>query len=112
MKTTIISILLWLWVCGALQGQQLLTNQISRARAVGIASGFWKGMPEEGAAYVLEEKHKFMPGFRVGTSAQWDRTYLLRGGSFLTLRFEPERIREDGAWKGGLLKSASISGTV
>jgi hypothetical protein len=90
------------------QAQPIPTNGIGNAQALRIASQLRAGMSEEAVAKITEEKHQLKLGLRIGGGGQWSRYYLLSNECGLDLRFEPERMKSDGAWEGSLLRSASI----
>jgi hypothetical protein len=111
MKTSLVIVsFLFLGAIGFLHAQQFLTNNVSQAAAIRYASSrLWVGIREEEILNALDKPSGLKSGGRVGDSFGWTRFYFLSNGCFLDLEIEPRKVRTDGKWADGLLKSASIS---
>jgi hypothetical protein len=104
---------IWILSCilvlaGFVGAQVFLTNSVSRAEAIKVASQLKVDMREEDAGSFLA-KHGLTNSMSVGAAGGWGRFYQLTDGSSLMLDYTARELALNGHWGGnGLLQKAFI----
>jgi len=105
---TLMSILAVLLLLGVATAQVFVTNNVTRAAAIKVASQLRVGMWEEDASKLVA-KHSLTNAVGIGAVAGWGRFYTLADGTSLVLDYRAREIARDGRWGGnGELQRAFI----
>ena len=95
-------------LAGLVSAQVLVSNNVTRAEAIKVASQLSVGMAEDDVTKFVA-KHGLTNAFGLGALAGWGRFYSLTDGGSLVLEYGPRPMTTNYWWEGnGLLEKAFI----